>query len=226
MISRPHKNRWYFLIQVFFYFYFAFCGNEILLSSQNRKSDKREEVISQKPQNRSWHFQACGREPARRGRWGSVTPSPLLCQGKAEPPRTQRPGKCSALSHQQHKDIKSSSFYSQERMPIICLFSEYYLKTEGYLTIFMLFQRLYGNTIKWKQNYYHFWFLFIFPLAMLALIYQAINQRLVIKRSQNNKKQTRLRCCLFGLFLVTFSFIFCPLRKKPFVKLFPGLYCF
>lgn len=93
MISRPHKNRWYFLIQVFFYFYFAFCGNKSLLSSQNRKMTKLRKLLAKSYRTSADISQPHGKEPARRGRWGcTVRPEPHCCpRCKASPAKTQRP---------------------------------------------------------------------------------------------------------------------------------------
>lgn len=93
-----------FWFKYFSIFILLFVETKSYLAVRIGKIMKTKEVISQKLENKSWHFQPCGKEPARRGRWGcSQTWAPLLCQvqGRA----CQNPGKCSVLSHQQEKDI-------------------------------------------------------------------------------------------------------------------------
>lgn len=128
-----------------FLFLFCFlCGNEILLSSQNRKMTKWRKFSA-----KSYRTGAEISSPMaerQRGGEGEGALSDLSPRCKANPAKTQEYA-LFFLTNSRQTFLKYSFFYPQERMTFICLFYECYLKIEGYLTIFVPFQRLCDNTI-------------------------------------------------------------------------------
>lgn len=113
MISRPHKNRWYFLIQVFFYFYFAFCGNEILLSSQNRKMTELRKLLAKSCRTRADISSPVAKNQQGGEGEGAVSElSPTAVPGARQIlPKPRGSGKHSGLSHQQQKGISQIFFF-------------------------------------------------------------------------------------------------------------------
>lgn len=128
MIRRSHKSRWYFLIQIFFYFYFAFCGNKILFSRENRKMTKIRKLLAKSYRTNTdifpalrWEWQTASRERTIRVRWQTWTL--VLCQVQAKSCQTETSQENTLYFLTNRRKISQTFFFFilKRIMPFICL---------------------------------------------------------------------------------------------------------